>query len=149
VEVVDNVVTLSDTITFYHPSGDATPAYRYVKDIVRLQNIIYNLALIFEAPEWKGAPLIPDDQATTNKAAKKPKMAVGAVNSLIDNLGLLAIISDPETAKSRTQAAINESNPNRLDVSITIQLHQHQIHHARFRVFLRHRAGSIGGTPWV
>jgi phage tail sheath gpL-like len=122
VEVVDNVVTLSDTITFYHPTGDATPAYRYVKDIVRLQNIIYNLALIFEAPEWKGAPLIPDDQATTNKAAKKPKMAVGAVNSLIDNLGLQAIISDPETAKSRTQAAINENNQNRLDVSITIQL---------------------------
>ena len=47
IEVKDGVVNISDVVTFYHPSGDPLPAYRYVVDIVKLQNIIFNLDLIF------------------------------------------------------------------------------------------------------
>lgn len=122
VEVKDGVVNVSDVITFYHPSGDPIPAYRYVVDIVKLQNIIFNLDLIFATKEWDGAPLIPDDQPTVNRSAKKPKAAVAAVSSMLDSLGLNAIISDPETAKENTIAAINDQNPKRLDVSTTVQL---------------------------
>lgn len=122
IEVKDGVINLSDTVTFYHPSGDPLPAYRYVCDIVKLQNIIFNLNLIFATTEWDGAPLIPDDQPTINPAAKQPKMAVAAANALIDSLGLNAIISDPKTAKENTVAQINEQNPKRLDVAITVQL---------------------------
>lgn len=121
-EVKDGVVNVSDVVTFYHPSGDPIPAYRYVVDIVKLQNIIFNLDLIFATKEWDGAPLIPDDQPTVNRAAKKPKTAVAAVSALLDSLGLNAIISDPETAKENTIAAINDQNPKRLDVSTTVQL---------------------------
>lgn len=122
VEVKDGVVNVSDVVTFYHPSGDPIPAYRYVVDIVKLQNIIFNLDLIFATKEWDGAPLIPDDQPTVNRSAKKPKAAVAAVSALLDSLGLNAIISDPETAKDNTIAAINDQNPKRLDVSTTVQL---------------------------
>ena len=122
VEVKDGVVNISDVVTFYHPTGDPLPAYRYVVDIVKLQNIIFNLDLIFAASEWNGAPLLPDDQPTVNRTAKKPKAAVAAVCSLIDSLGLNAIISDPVSAKAATFAAINEQNPKRLDVSTTVQL---------------------------
>jgi phage tail sheath gpL-like len=122
VDVKDGVVNLSDTVTFYHPSGDPTPAYRYVVDIVKVQNIIFNLNLIFENAEWDGAPLIPDDQPTTNKAARKPKHAKAAVNTMIDNLALDAILSDPATAKANTQVGISTSNPKRLDVALTVQL---------------------------
>jgi phage tail sheath gpL-like len=122
IEVKDGVVNLSDIVTFYHPSGDAIPAYRYVVDIVKVQNILFNLDLIFATKEWDGAPLIPDDQPTTNRSAKKPKTAVAAISSLLDSLGLNAIISDPETAKKNTVAAINAQNPKRLDVSTTVQL---------------------------
>lgn len=122
VEVKDSVVNVSDVVTFYHPSGDPTPAYRYVVDIVKLQNIIFNLDLIFATKEWDGAPLIPDDQPTVNRSAKKPKSAVAAVSALLDSLGLNAIISDPETAKANTLAAINDQNPKRLDVTTTVQL---------------------------
>ena len=122
IEVRDGVINLSDTVTFYHPSGDPTPAYRYVVDIVKLQNILFNLDLIFVTPEWDGAPLIPDDQPTTNRSAKKPKSAVAAIASLVDSLGLNAIISDPATAKTSITANINESNPKRLDVVFTVQL---------------------------
>ena len=122
IEVKDGVVNVSDTVTFYHPTGDPIPAYRYVCDIVKLQNIVFNLDLIFATPQWDGAPLIPDDQPTTNREAKQPKAAKAAVASLLDSLALNAIISDPESAKAATQAAINDQNPKRLDVLTTIQL---------------------------
>lgn len=122
IEVKDGVVNLADTVTFYHPDGDPIPAYRYVCDIVKLQNIIFNLDLIFAVPEWDGAPLIPDDQPTINRSAKKPKMAVAAVAGLLDSLALNAMISDPETAKENTQAAINDQNPKRLDLVTVVQL---------------------------
>lgn len=122
IEVKDGVVNVADVVTFYHPTGDPIPAYRYVVDIVKLQNIIFNLDLIFATPEWDGAPLIPDNQPTVNRSAKKPKAAVAAVASMLDSLGLNAIISDPETAKANTLAEINDQNPKRLDVSTTVQL---------------------------
>lgn len=122
VEVRDGVLTVADVVTFYHPTGEAVPAYRYVVDIVKLQNILFNTDLIFVSPEWDGAPLIPDDQPTTNRAAKRPKDAVTAINAMIDNLGLAAIISDPETAKGKTQAGVNTQNPKRLDAAMSLQL---------------------------
>jgi phage tail sheath gpL-like len=121
-EVKSGSVTLSDTVTCYHPEGDPLPAYRYVCDIVKLQNIIYNLNLIFESEEWDGAPLVPDDQRLTNPAAKQPKMAKAAVNAMIDDLGLQAILSDPETAKKNTVVSINDQNPKRLDIVMSVQL---------------------------
>ena len=122
IEVKDGVVNVSDVVTSWAPSGEAVPAYRFAVDIVKLQQIIFNLDLIFNTAEWDGAPLIPDDQATVNTTAKKPKMAIAAVNAMIDSLGANAIISDPTTAKKNTTAVINASNPKRLDIELTVQL---------------------------
>lgn len=122
IDVKDGVVNISDTVTFFHPTGDPTPAYRYVVDIVKLQNIIFNLDLIFASTEWDGKPLIPDDQPTVNPEAKKPKMAVADIASMVDSLGLNAIISDPETAKGTIEAEIDSGNPKRLNASVTVQL---------------------------
>jgi phage tail sheath gpL-like len=120
--VNDSVVSLSDVVTFYHPTGDPIQAYRYVVDIVKLQNVIYNLDLIFSAQEWAAAPLIPDDQATVNPNARTPKAAKAEIAGMLDNLGLQAIISDPASAKKAIVANINSSNPKRLDVQVTVQL---------------------------
>lgn len=121
-ELRDGVVTMLDSVTYYHPTGEDPPAYRYVVDIVKLQQIIFNIDLIFNSASWDGAPLLPDIDITTNKTARSPKDAVTAINTMIDALGLLAILSDPKTAKTRTTAAIGVSNPKRLDVSLTVQL---------------------------
>lgn len=122
VEVKDGVVNVSDVVTMYHPSGDPTPAYRYVVDIVKLQNIIFNLDLIFATDEWDGAPLLPDNQPTVNRTAKKPKMARAAVATLADNLGLQAIISDTEFTKDNTLAEIDSGNPKRLNMVVPVKL---------------------------
>lgn len=122
IEVKDSVVSIEDIATFYHPTGDPLPAYQYLVDVVKLQNIIFNTDLIFKDPGWKSAPLMPDDQVITNPNARKPKDAVAAVASMIDSLGEAAIISDPKTAKGTVTAVINSSNPKRLDVRFTVQL---------------------------
>jgi len=121
-EVIDDVIELSDTITVYHPNGEVPPAYRYVVDIVKLQNIIFNTALIFEADDWKGAPLLSDETPTANPTAKKPKDAKAAIATLIDQLALNAIIDKPEEAKESIVAVINDQNPKRLDVTYTVKL---------------------------
>lgn len=122
IEVKDGVINLSDTVTFYHPDGDPTPSYRYVVDIIKLQNIVFNLNLIFATSEWDGAPLIPDNQATVNRSARKPKDARAAVSALADSLALNAIISDADFTKENTQAVINDMNPKRLDLVTTMKL---------------------------
>lgn len=122
VEVKDGVVNISDVVTHYAPVGEPVPAYRFVVDIIKLMQAMYNLELIFATAKWDGAPLIPDSQATTNKAAKKPKMARASANKMIDALALEAILSDPETSKAATTATIDSQNPKRLNLALTIQL---------------------------
>lgn len=122
VEKKNGFVCISDVVTMYHPAGEVPPAYRYVVDIIKLMNVIYNLELEFANPAWDGAPLIPDDQPTVNPNARKPRSAKVAVNRILDSLGLEAIISNPEAAKASTVAQISSSNPKRLDVRTTVQL---------------------------
>jgi hypothetical protein len=122
VEISDGVVNIADVVTFYAPVGEVPPAYRYVCDIVKLQNIIYNIALIFSAQAWAGAPLIPDSQATVNPAARRPKDAKAAAAAMVDSLGAQAIISDPASTKKAMTAVINAGNPKRLDLAIPVWL---------------------------
>ena len=78
--------------------------------------MIYNTDLIFNSPNWDGAPLVPDNQAVKNPKAKKPKMALGALYALFDAAALQAIISDPDFAKENSSASIDSTNPKRLNV---------------------------------
>ncbi len=118
----DGVVEISDVVTFYHPTGENPPAYRYVVDIIKLMQIMYNLQLEFASDKWDGKPLVPDDQPVTNPEARKPKNAKGAAGLIIDSLGDAAIISDPSAAKKTLTATINAQNPKRLDLTGTLQL---------------------------
>ncbi len=122
IEILDGVIELSDTITMYHPSGDPTPAWRFVADVVKEMNVVFNLRLIFEALDWKGKILIPNGQATTNPNARRPSAAVAAIAKMFDSLGLEAIISDPQSAKKSIQAQISGTNPKRLDITETHQI---------------------------
>ena len=122
VDVRDGVVTMSDTVTFYHPDGEVNPPYRFVVDIVKLQNIIFNVNLIFENKEWDGAPLLPSGTPTINPDAKTPSDAIAALSVLADNLELNAIISDAKFTKENLQAQINEQNPKRLDFVFPVKL---------------------------
>jgi phage tail sheath gpL-like len=119
---VGSIAELSDIVTFYHPDGEPIPAYRYVVDIVKLQNILFNTKLIFESDEWKGAPLLSDGTPTTNPTAKQPRDAITALRNLADSLADNAIIDDPEFTKNNITAAIDSGNPKRLNWEFPVKL---------------------------
>jgi phage tail sheath gpL-like len=118
-EVRDSVVTIGDVVTFYRPTNEDPPGFRYVVDIVRTQQVIYNTALIFNTEEWDGAPLIPDEEVSVNTEAKQPKMAKAEIAAMIDSLADQAIVGNRVAAKASITAVINAGNSKRLDLDFT------------------------------
>jgi phage tail sheath gpL-like len=112
-------VDIHDVVSMYAPEGEEPPAYRFAVDTQKLMNATYNVSLEFDSDKWDGRPLIPNGQPTTNPLAVNPSMAKGAMGGILDGLGLAAIISDPAAAKEATTAAIDSSNPKRLNIQTT------------------------------
>jgi phage tail sheath gpL-like len=121
-EVRDSVVNLSDTVTFYHPTGETFPAYQYAVDQVKLQNLVYNIDALFNSPTWGGGPLIPDDQPTENPRARKPSMAKAYLAAMLDKAALDGMIVNAEQSKAELVAQINGSNHRRLDIAVKVYL---------------------------
>jgi phage tail sheath gpL-like len=118
VEVKDGVVNVSDVVTFYHPSGEDPPGFRYVVQIVKLQNAIHAMNTEFAKAEWAAAPLVNDGDAVVNPNAKQPKMAKAAANAILAALGRDAIIANVKASQAKTTAVIDEDNPDRLNIGV-------------------------------
>lgn len=118
----NGLTELSDTITMYHPDGQPNPAFRYVVDIVKLQNILFNVQLILEVQ--KGKPLVPDTTVTADANAVQPKDIKTLLGNLADSLagGISAIIVEPKFTKENLTAGINSQNPKRLDSTFPVKL---------------------------
>lgn len=118
-----NVAELCDVVTMYHPLNEGKyPSRRYVVDIIKLMNIVYNVRLIMEADELKGAPLIEDETVTSNKTAIQPKTVKTWFLNLAKNLADQAIIQDVETTKDGLEVSIDSENPKRLNVVFPVKL---------------------------
>jgi phage tail sheath gpL-like len=118
-----NVAELNDIVTFYHPAAEGKyPAKRYIVDLVKLQNIIYNVRLVMEQDSLKGAPLVSDNTITTNPAAVSPKVVKTYFYNLADSLAKAAIIQEPEFTKKNMTVKIDSENPKRLNVVFPVKL---------------------------
>ena len=118
-----SVAELNDIVTFYHPAGGGKyPAWRYVVDIVKLMNIVYNLRLITESDEVKGAPLVPDGQVTSNPTAVQPKMFKTWFANLADSLGQNALISNVDFTLDNLEVSIDGENPKRINYVFPVKL---------------------------
>lgn len=118
-----SVAELSDVITMYHPVAEGKyPSRRYVCDIIKLMNVVYNCRLIMESDELKGAPLVSDDTVTSNKSAIQPKTVKTAFLNLARSLADKAIIQDVEFTKENMEVEIDSENPKRLNVSFPVKL---------------------------
>lgn len=114
---------MNDFVTMYHPiNAGKYPSKRYVVDIVKLQNICFNVRLIMEQDDLKGAPLVNDDDIVTNPKAVQPKTIVGYYYNLADALVKLAIIADAKYTKKNLTVSINSENPKRLDTTFPVKL---------------------------
>ena len=118
-----NVAELNDIITFYHPENEGQfPSKRYVVDLVKLQNVVFNVRLIMEADSLKGAPLVSDATITENKTAVQPKTIKTSFMNLADSLALQAIIQEPEFSKKNMEVKIDGNNPKRVNVKFPVKL---------------------------
>jgi phage tail sheath gpL-like len=118
-----SVAELNDIITFYHPEAEGSfPSFRYVCDIVKLQNIVFNVKLIMEADALKGAPLVTDDTVTTNPAAVCPKMIKTSFYNLADSLARNAIMVTPDFTKKTMTVKIDGANPKRVNVAFPTKI---------------------------
>jgi phage tail sheath gpL-like len=122
VELLNGEYVISDLVTFYHPDGEDTPPYRYVVTIVKLQQLANDMRNVFTSERWAGCALVPEDQFIDDPTAKKPSMAKAEVSRLMSGWGAKAIIADPATAKGTIVVAIDGGNPNRLNISHTVQI---------------------------
>lgn len=118
-----SVAEINDTVTFYHPAGGGKyPAWRYVVDCVKLMNIVYNLRLITEADDVKGAPLVPDEQVTSNPAALQPKTFKTWFANLAASLGLNALISDVDFTVENIEVSIDSENSKRINYVFPVKV---------------------------
>ncbi|MGL4981723.1 MAG: hypothetical protein ACRC4W_02490 [Treponemataceae bacterium] len=114
---------LKDIVTFYHPAEEGNiPSKRYVVDLVKLQNIVYNVRLILESDRFKGAPFVTNDDLTTNPNAFQPKDIKTALINLSDSLVDSAIIMDGRFTKKNIKVEIDSQNPKRLNVIYPVKL---------------------------
>jgi phage tail sheath gpL-like len=118
-----SVAELNDIITFWHPESEGNfPSKRYVCDMVKLQNIVFNVRLIMESDELKGAPLVTDDTVTTNPTAVAPKMIKTSFYNLADSLALKAMLATSEFTKKNMTVKIDSENPKRVNVVFPVKL---------------------------
>jgi phage tail sheath gpL-like len=118
-----SVAELNDIITFYHPEADGKyPSKRYVVDMVKLQNIVYNVRLIMEADEIKGAPLVSDKDITVNPTAIAPKTIKTSFINLANSLQLNALIADAAFTKKNLVVELDSENPKRVNTRFPVKL---------------------------
>jgi len=118
-----NETELNDVITMFHPANQGKyPGWRYVVDAMKLMNVVYNVRLIMEADELKGAPLLPDSAVTSNKSAVQPKMIKSYFITLAQSLEKKAILADANFSKENMTVKIDSENPKRLNVEFPCKL---------------------------
>lgn len=118
-----SVAELDNIITFYHPASEGKyPAWRYVVDNVKLMNIVYNLRLITESDEVKGATLVPDDQVTSNPTALQPKTFRTWFTNLATSLGENALISDVKFTIKNIKVDIDSENSKRVNYVFPVKV---------------------------
>jgi phage tail sheath gpL-like len=119
VEVEDGLIKIADVVTFYKPTGENPPGYRYVVTIVKLQNCLFNFNQEFTKEEWASAALVADSDPTVSPIARRPKDWISKANEILQALGNEALIANVAAAQDATDASINGSNPNRIDLDVT------------------------------
>ena len=107
---------ISDMITCWHPDDEDPPGFRYVNDIVKLQQVLYNCALRLKAEDYKGCILINSDDESTNPYAKKTSDVATDLLAVI-----FALVKESiATNYAYTKAGISVTFPSNRRISAVI-----------------------------
>ncbi|MCL2093818.1 MAG: hypothetical protein FWH12_06450 [Treponema sp.] len=117
-----SVIELNDIVTMWHPDDESIKSRRYVVDMIKLQNVVFNVRMIMEASTVKGAPLVPDINPTKNPRAIQPKTIRTAMMNLSNDLAEFTILAESEFTKKNLVVKISSMNPKRMDIQFPCKL---------------------------
>jgi phage tail sheath gpL-like len=118
--VKDGVVEIGDLVTTYHPAADPVDEWRFVVDLVRLQNVIYNLNLYLATLD--GRPIINDGDATNEATAISPSTVKAGLAGVLSGLGLAAILADVINTNKLITVVIDGNNSKRFNITTPVKL---------------------------
>jgi phage tail sheath gpL-like len=121
-KIGDNIA-LQDIVTMYHPDAEGLyPAYRYVCDVVKLQNVIYNVDVVMVA--YEGRPILPDEDPIPidEDMAIQPKNIKTTLKNLAESLSKKAIIADLAFTKENISVEFDDDNPKRINTVFPVKL---------------------------
>ena len=107
---------VQDFVTTYHPEGESPLQYDYCRNL----NLDWNVSFAYQALEnlfVKDHVLVQDNQMTDASKSVKPKEWKATVFDMFDDLGVRALINDPDFSKGSLNVQISESNPNRFETT--------------------------------
>lgn len=114
VELSSGSYKVKDFVTTYHPDGELPPQFQYCRTFVIDTNVRYTY-LLKEAVEVMGKAIVADTDTTNQSDTVKPKQWRQGISAIATDLGLRALIADPDFMKAGIVVNISSNNPNRFE----------------------------------
>lgn len=106
--------SIQDLVTTYNPTGEITPQYRYVRNLMVDWNVRYAY-LLLEQAFVVNKTLIPDGQIVGASNTIKPGQWKAILFDMFDDLADRGLIADAEFSKASLSVQISGSNPDRFE----------------------------------
>lgn len=105
---------VKDFVSTYHPDGETTPQFRYVRNLMIDFNVRYGYLLLEEANVVDHAIAGDDDPVKVDKVIK-PKQLIALINTYAIDLAERALITEPSFMQDSITVERGGDNPDRLD----------------------------------
>lgn len=105
---------VQDFVTTFHPAGDLTPQFRYVRNLNLDFNVRFGYYLL-EQTNVVDHSLANDNDTVTANNVIKPKQWKGILFNYADDLSRRNLIVDPAFMKDSILVGLSTTNPDRLE----------------------------------
>lgn len=115
-DIVSGNYVMKDFITTYHPVGEVPPFFRYVRDLVLDQNVIFRYQME-EARYVLDKTIVGDDDDVDVDDCIKPKQWKAILINKFEEWTKAALISDAKFSADSLKVQLSPTNPNRFNTT--------------------------------
>ena len=105
---------IQDFVTTYHPAGETPLQYAYPRNLVIDWNVKDGY-MILESRNVRDHVLVLDGQVTDAPKSVKPKQWAAVLYDFFADLGIRALIKDPEFSKQSLKVEVDPNNSDRFN----------------------------------
>jgi len=116
VDFVNSKYVVKDFITTYHPDGEEVPQFRYCRNLQLDYNVKFTETNIMVQNVY-GKTVCADSDIVTASNIIKPKQIKSLLQGMFKDLAARALIADVAFSNASVTAAIDGSNPDKIDVT--------------------------------